>query len=407
MTHTADAPGLVIEPGSRWTRLGIAGEVTPASVIETAVARDGQGSGLQFGDDIHKFSPTKEIYTPVIDGVVHDWDMAPELWRYQAERLGMDIAEQPLTLTEEVWCPVEAKAKALECAFEHLGVPLFQLVKGPVCATFASNGVTGIVVQVGAASASVTPVIDGGVVTKAAMHTRFAGDFIDATLISNLERESVDIVPAYQVKERIRGLPAGRASPAKLGPKGTPSFHSYHVASLVADMKRVCAQVNPQPMKGPEIRGMKPYEFPSGFNLLVGPERLIVAEALFKPTMASIPGSNIPQNAPGISDLIYQSVSKLDASTEVTTALMANIVLAGGTVSLQGLPRRIENDLLQIFPNYAPSFHLRGDHISEHGSIVWSGASILASLGSYDGAWATKSYYDEVGAHQFVEKHYK
>lgn len=407
MTHTADAPGLVVEPGSRWTRLGVAGEVSAASVIESAVARNGDDSPLQFGDDIHAFSPTKEIYTPVIDGVVHDWDMAPELWRYQAAQLGMDISEQPLTLTEEVWSPVEAKAKALECAFEQIQVPLFQLVKGPVCAAFASNCVTALVVELGAASVSVTPVIDGGVESKAAVHTRFAGDFIDATFISNLERQGVDIVPSYQVKERVRGLDAGQASPAKLGPKGTASFHSYQVSCLIADMKRVCAQVNPQPLRGPEIRGVKRYEFPSGFNLLVGPERLLAAEALFRPALSTINGSSIPPNTPGLSDLIYQSLGKVDASSETSSNLISNIVLAGGTTSMQGLPRRIENDLLQMLPNYTPRFHLRGDHIAEHGSIVWSGASILASLGSYDGAWATKAYYDEVGAHQFVEKHYK
>lgn len=67
-----------------------------------------------------------------------------------------------------------------------------------------------------------------------------------------------------------------------------------------------------------------------------GADRLRIGEALFQPSIAGITDK-------GIHDKVFDSVSKSD--NEIRGMLWCNVVLAGGTSMMNGLPERLQKDL--------------------------------------------------------------
>lgn len=404
-------PGIVIEAGSSFTRLGLAGDHCPYYVLSSEYAKD--GDDLLFANDLFNYTPNKEIFTPVIEGVIHDWDPTVTMWKKYIDEIGLEPQEQPLVLVEQPWNPRGNKCKAMEMVFEDMSVPVFSLVKSPLCAAFQSARTSVIVIDVGASGASVTPIIDGAIIHKALMRSRLGGDFLAAEILHYLESKNIPVVPQYQVKYKEANLGPGEPSNVHLEPKGTESYHNLQISRLIDQFNGCVTQVSPtaiptqqvsNPASAAGVRGgVRAFEFPTGYNVLFGAERFNMAEPLFKPSTSSL---SLPENSLGISEMLYQSLNKVDASPEIMTNLLSNIVVCGGTTLLTGFCRRIENDLLTMLPNYQCKFHIEPTP-RDRVSLVWTGASILGSIGTYDDMWVSKEEYAEVGADQLVEKRFK
>ncbi|KAJ8532087.1 hypothetical protein K7X08_012010 [Anisodus acutangulus] len=76
----------------------------------------------------------------------------------------------------------------------------------------------------------------------------------------------------------------------------------------------------------------------------------------------------------------------------------SSILLAGGTALMQQLKERLEKDLLEESPQAARVKVLASGNATERRFSVWIGGSILASLGSFQQMWFSKSEYEEHGA---------
>jgi actin-related protein len=95
------------------------------------------------------------------DGVVRDWDATQDLWEYCLKKeLSVRLDERPLLITDQLWNTNENRTKAMELAFETLKVPAFYMVKSPVASLYATGKGSGLVVDVGAEVATVTPILD-------------------------------------------------------------------------------------------------------------------------------------------------------------------------------------------------------------------------------------------------------
>jgi actin-related protein len=344
------------------------------------------------------------------DGCVQDWESIAAQWKWIYEnKLHIDPRESPLLTTEQPWNPISHKQKALEVAFEELEVPIFSLVQEPLCAAFASQNATALVVNIGSSVTSVTPVIDGSIVTKAALHSRFAGDFVNVHILANLSAREINVVAPYQVKRKAI-LDPGQPSNALLQEFSgiTDSFQSYQVTKVLTEFKETTSRVSDSPITNPSALPNvgRPFEFPDGFNLTFGTERLTTAEALFKPGQFPLNDIQMPEGAlHGLSDLVYHSLTKIDAPQEVIMSLLNNTVLCGGTSLMNGLDSRLEKDLLRMFPNFATRV-FRSQNAVDCKNLVWTGASILASLGTFDQMWVKKQEYEELGA-ELAEKRFK
>ncbi|ANB14652.1 Arp4p [Sugiyamaella lignohabitans] len=236
-----------------------------------------------------------EIASPMTDGIVSDWDATEKLWRYGLEDiLGAQVTEQPLLITEQIWNTDENRKKAMEVAFESLDTPAFYIAKRPVCTLFASGKGSGLVVDIGADIASVTPVLDGLTLFKTSKRSRHAGTYINKHIEALLKASDFDLTPRYLVAARQTGLePGEKATEYKkrslLAPV-TASFHDFQVSRLIEEFKESMAQVQDTPytdeaasQAGTDVYSNRVFEFPDGSSVEYGSERFKVAEPLFKP----------------------------------------------------------------------------------------------------------------------------
>ncbi|KAB5524724.1 hypothetical protein DKX38_022473 [Salix brachista] len=145
---------------------------------------------------------------------------------------------------------------------------------------------------------------------------------------------------------------------------------------------------------------MTPYELPDGQTIEIGADRFKIPDILFNPSLIqTIPGMEnfveIAPNARGLPQMAIESINKCDV--DIRRELYSSILLAGGTASMQQLKERLEKDLLEESPQAARVKVLASGNATERRFSVWIGGSILASLGSFQQTWFSKSEYEEHG----------
>ncbi|KAK9373643.1 actin family [Lipomyces chichibuensis] len=397
---------LVIDPGSSWTRVGFAGEDTPKVVIPTFYGK--AGDNIYVGDnDLHSPRPGMEILSPMSDGCINDWEMTVKIWDYAlSRRLYTEAKEHPLLITEPSWNPPKDREKTTEVAFEEFGVPAFYLAKEAVCSAFACGKPTALVVDVGSAVASVTPIIDGLVLKKATFHSDFAGDFINSHIAALFKSKNITLTPHFMIAKKI---PVEIGQPPQATLKSfdglTESFLEFQRARILNEFKESTSGVLEQSYNEviANIRPARPFEFPDGYNLNFGADRYVTTEPLFQPQAYPLPDSTIDSFSQGITELITTSVNACDVDARAN--LVNNIVLIGGTSLLQGFTERTNIELNQAFPGMKIRIQAPGNS-SERKYAGWIGGSILASLGTFHQMWIGKKEYDEIGP-AVVEKRCK
>lgn len=410
-----DVTAIVIDPGSSYTKVGYSGDLTPKFVLPSVY---GKVDDLYiFGEEVNVVNKGKEIFSPMADGCVQDWNAMSKIWNWiYEEKLAVSASEQPLIVTQPCWNNLENQQRAVEVVFEDLQVPIFSMVNAPVCVAYTtprSMTASGLIIDIGSAVASVTSIIDGHIVEKASSHTRFAGDFLNVNIMKYFESLGITPTPSYQVKQRAHAEPGQPANNNNLyNFSTTESFHNYQLSQLLTEFKESCLQVHRevQQQQIPYPAGMRTFEFPTGYNLPFGPDRYKTTEPLFKPLESGLLEENTSTNQiQGLTDMILNALSKTPQHTSgnnstltVLHKLLANIVITGGTGRLSDLPQRIEKEIAFSFQKLQVSLS-----IDYKLNAAWQGASIIGSMGNYHQPhWISKQEYDEIGA-GIVETRFK
>ncbi|AOW07735.1 actin family [Yarrowia lipolytica] len=409
-----EVTSIVIECGSSYTRVGFSGDDLPKVVIPTKYGKYTNDKGedvYEFGlENVHRPVAGKEIYSPVQDGCIQDWDGVAKLWEYAIkEKLKVDdLSEYPLVITEQMWNSSARRAKIAEMCFDKFRSPAISFVKNPLCTAYAAVRPNSIIVEIGSAVASVSTVLDGNVVTKASFHSKFGGDFLNYLILEEFKRKQVEVIPSYLVKKKKDINDPNPSTFLRELPGMTDSYKNFEIERVLDNFKETTLQVNYHPIMPhtplpPNIQ--RPYEFPDGSTYIAEQERFGIAESLFRPVEFGPPGV-VPEGTLGISELIYHAVLKTDPKAEVQMELLNNIVVVGGTTLLNGLTARIHRDMAQFFTQ----FHVKQPYLSvtstERKSLAWTGASVFASLGNFGSSWVIKQEYEEQGA-DVIDKRFK
>jgi actin-related protein 4 len=480
---------LVLDTGSYWTRVGFAGEDSPRAVIPTHYGSmlagvdaeelpdaDGPAVGgpkktYYFGDsDLNYPRPGMDISNPMKDGVVQDWDAITSIWSHGLENiLQTDAKDSPMLFTEQIWNSDASREKMMEVAFEHFEAAATYIVKSPVCSLFASGKGSGLVVDIGAAVTTVTPVLDGLVLFKNSRRTEYAGNFVNQKTAELFKKLNIDVTPYYMIASK-EVVPTG--SPAKFVPKSfvaplTTSFHDYQISRVYDEFKESQVQVadSPLPIDGNETNNtsgeglsVRKWELPTGASYDLKVDRYQVGEYLFNPDPSK--RRDPPTQKSNLSDgtasdakiantegdgenkekatqkdkdskekeeevtasLLYtdrttSSFSDLglsdlivDSITKCDVDIQANlanhIVITGGSSLIQGLTDRTFNDLTQALSGLKIRIHAPGNTMERKYS-AWIGGSILASLGTFHQLWISKQEYQEVGPAKLLEKRFR
>ena len=395
---------LVLDPGSYYTRAGWAGEEMPKSVVSSTVGVLSDGRIAAGDNAIQTPQRGMEMKNYFTDGVITDWDACEAVWQYSlVDRLRATPSEHPLLITEPVFNPTDVRQKMAEIAFEKYNVPAFYLAKQPVCATFALGKSTALLVDIGAQVMSVTPVYDGLVLRKAALHQPLAGNVVSECVLSQVSKPGLNpITPYYLISKRASAVEPGTPitdavlrNSTDLGV--TPSFHRWQQERVLQHFKETTCQVMETTYDETTAtnRPGRLFEFPDGYQDIYSKTRFTSTEPLFSPSM--LRGSALPtfsKELIGLSTMVQQSLSACDP--DLRGPLLYNVLVTGGSSLIQGLTDRLMAELQIANPGAKVRVMASGNTV-ERTSGKWIGGSILASLGSFHSLWISRQEYDAAG----------
>lgn len=457
-------PAVVIDNGSDTTRAGFALEDIPSVVFNSNYQIDANGNTIVGDSEISK-NPQLEVMTLLDNGLIYNFDNIVHNWEHVYSSLdggnGADAKEHPLMMTEETWNTLKNKAATAQIAFESLQVPLFSLIKTPLAQLYHTGLSSGLVIDVGASTASVTPILDGIIQQKSCFHTKYAGDFANLHSLRSLEAK-LGYLPAQLDYNRLLPLKYAQA-------QATESFRLYYAThNLLSNFKQTMLSVS-EPPPGMALthqyyqqhhHSHPPYfQLPNGEQVTYSDQELIpLTEPLFLPHVYKLPGVPVPEpafdkaNTHGISNLVLFTIKSLESAfmsnvsndnqssnanarfNEILRQLFTNTLITGGGSLFSGFSDRLCGDLQRTAPLVLPNYVITGSYklyispLRNHtaGDInetfdkkfgSWLGAANLASMlnesGEDDGSsvnialdnwFISKADYEELGEDLVIEK---
>ncbi|CAJ0587977.1 unnamed protein product, partial [Mesorhabditis spiculigera] len=369
---------IVFDAGSHSFRCGFAGEEFPTSDISSsigvdeAVAMETDDTSITKRERKIYIGTTKnivprancEIKNFMSDGMIEDWDLFEEMMNYAyKDALRTDSSDHPALFSESAWNDKAKREKLTELAFEKYNVPAYFLVNNAVLAAFANGRTSGLIVDSGATQTSAVPVFDGYAVKHAIVRCPLGGDMIS---------EQIE-----KAKEEVNeGEPAKWTEKANL-PAVTESYDKFMRKLLLQDMAASVLQLCDVPIdpESAEKLPSSPYAFPNGFHKYL---RDVDTSSLMN-----------------VSHLAWSSCGMCDV--DMRPSMYQNVLVTGGNSLILGFTERLSHDLSQKCP---PSARIRlsaPPTSMERRFGPWIGGSILASVGTFQQMWISKTEYEESG----------
>ncbi|KAL0697881.1 hypothetical protein Bca4012_054003 [Brassica carinata] len=337
-----------------------------------------------------------EILSPIKDGIVSDWDLVDNIWEHAFRScLMIDPKEHPMLLAEPPLNTQQQREKAAELMFEKYKVPALFMAKNPVLTSFATGRATSLVVDCGGGSTTISPVHEGYVLQKAVISNPIGGEFLTDCLLKSLEAKGIKIRPRYSFKRKE--VRPGEFQVEDVGlPDTTESYKLFCQRMIVGDIKDSICRVPDTPYDDKSYSNIPTtsYELPDGQTLEIGADRFKTPDVMFNPSIVqTIPGmekyADMIPSVRGLPHMVMESINKCDV--DIRRELYSSVLLAGGTSSMQQLKERLEKDLIEESPHSARVKVLASGNTTERRFSVWIGGSILASLGSFQQMWFSKS----------------
>lgn len=425
---------IVIDNGHDTTKAGFAADELPSLVFNTNYLIGADKKVIVGDEEIDKY-PENEVMTLMENGVIYDFENIVHNWRYAYNNIDngspVDPKEYPLMMTEQSWNTNKNKLKTCEIVFEEMEVPLFSLVKKPLCQLYHMGRSNGLVIDVGSATTTMTPVLDGIIQNKATFYSKYGGDFADINIMEYLKTK----MPVEQM------LPPEMANASE-------SFKNYQLSKkLIKDFKLTQLNVSDSPPDQVLYQfNPKHYQLFNKRYITLESEQNQILESLFQPNKnylgqsIALPPPNFEKpTTNGLSLFILSTLKSLENTilsseqnnynkfNEILRDLYSNILITGNSSALNGLQQRIINDLYKLTNQYFPNYiftqpnrlilsTLNNYQLNDLNEVwdkkfnTWLGASNLSLMLNEDSSIAmnnwfmTKQDYEELGEDLVVEK---
>lgn len=451
-----DVEAVVGDVGTSLSKFGLAGEDTPTLVLPTAVGKkpppppvDGEAKPPQsyvIGDLHH--ARDVEVLRPIEACAVANWDALERIWGFAFDRLRVDPAAHPV-ITSAASCFANDALhnaasrdgeKYLELMFEQFRVPAFYMAKDAVLDAFAFGRSAALIAEIGAGATRVVPVFDGYALERPAQYSTVGCNQLSKYLAHLVTKNHANVsvrprctfsrsVNPQTGKMEVKLLPTEMVTP----PLMPASYLKFMKAEVFRDMREATCLTSISPLPDNHSHGHSPhshaskagsahvkqdypantgdvsfesarYELPDGQAVVLERERYQVGEFLLHPKNFETAVVKTEQHAAaaartpakGLHRMLYDAVQLCDA--DLRRDMLSNIILCGGGALTPGLTERLHAELSAMVPS---TFKVRFTSVQkvERQFSVFIGASILASLGSFQQLWISKQEFEEVGAH--------
>jgi len=358
---------VVIDNGSGVIKAGFAGESAPKCVFSAIVGRPKHpkvmAGGLEgdafVGPAAQEHRGMLAIRYPLEHGVVKHWDDMEKIWSYVYQDGLKTLAEEhPALITEPPLNPRNNRVKLAEVFFETFNVPSLFISMQAVLSVYASGRTTGVVLDSGDGVTHVVPLYEGFALPHSIRRVDLAGRDVTRQLQLLLRKAGHSFVTSaeLQIVQQIKEQHCRVA----FDPLKEEEDASYTTASTAASFK-----------------------LPDGSGITIGPESFRAPEMLFQPRL-------VGHEEGGFPELLNDAITSSDV--DLRKALYSNILLAGGTTLLEGLGKRLLNEVKSLAPS---NIKIKITAPPERQTSTWIGGSILASLTEFPRMTITSAEYRE------------
>ncbi len=347
------------------TQLGLGAVELPDGGRERYQSRAAATSGAHcteyvIGDALRELRGVVALMSPMRRGAVRNWDAAEALWRHTITTgLSTNADDHPTLITENPSVARPNREKLAEIFFDSFRVPALYIATPAVLALYAAGRTGGLVLDVGADTATALAVSAGHLATtKNSHHAELGGVDVDERLGLLLRKSGSALGTSASEQRAVR-----RAKERFCYVAERPGEEEAAIRKTDANV--AC------------------YELPDGNTLYLGPERFRAPEILFRPALAGM-------ESPGVAELVHGAVE--DADIELRKGLYSNVLLTGGTTKMRGFAKRLLGEVRNFAPKGA---RVRVLAPKDRLTTAFTGGTILASLTTFKEMTVTKEeWYD-------------
>ncbi|XP_059055392.1 uncharacterized protein LOC131849348 [Achroia grisella] len=363
-----EKPAVVIDNGSYSIKAGFASDNHPVSMFRTVVGRPSYLKGkygreayeVFIGDNAMANLEDLELNHPVQNGRIVNWDNIERIWHHVFyKELKVAPEDRAVILTCSVTSPIAEKIKSCEVFFETLNAPALCVQSEAVLSLYGVGQTTGLCVDIGHDTTTVSPVYEGGLVQYARMQTNYAG-----AQVSNILKEILqDRKYNFDIK----------------------------CETIIDDIKRMLYVTPDCAMSRWNYQRI--YTLPSGENIDVSQETFMCGEMFFQPNLFQVDKTKYLS----LQEAIVTSCLKCDA--ELRSDLYDVIVPCGGLAVVPGLSNRLADELESLVKRPVNVICSSESYVT-----TWLGGATFAGLSDSKKMWINKQQYDDYGAKIVINK---
>lgn len=365
MKANEDGPPVVVDFGTSLIKAGLAGESTPSIVFPPIV---GKGKGKRdrcfFGESAIYCRGEVDLSYPIFQGTIADWDDVERIWShlfYNEFRIPPE--DRSLLFTEPEHCTEAQRERFFEIFFERLDLPAACVIL-PSVATIYSPGIastTGLVLECGDSVSHIVPIYEGFAIRNSIVRFDVSGGDLTTYLGELMNHRGYQFKNTYYDRYILRKM------------KENVCFVSKN---FQVDLDTMIAPV-----------GDRTYEASEVMTVNIGNEMFRCAEALFNPEMVDGKKKRI-----SIAEAANEAIMR--CSPDLRGALYSNVVMTGATM-FEGFAERMKSELLKIAPSDVKIVVSKPSEGVKY--PAWTGASMFASLSTFQDACLSREEYYERG----------
>lgn len=277
----------MIDFGSGLVKAGLSTDEAPTLIFPSKVGRpreafkDELSEPYYIGDQLNDYELTQKLslYTPIMNGVIMEWDDAELIFRYIYEKLGVQSQKHPLVMTEPPFIPLESREQLTAMMFDTFQVPCLTIQLAGLLALTGQGKTTGLVLDIGQDLCHTIPVWEGNCFVQAIGKLQLGGHDLNvlfAKLLSqsgNALTSSADRLQAAKMKEESTNFVCfkKRKNCIKILFQTSNSYPKRHPKSFFhKNFVEIACYTSEDPFQ--EEAEFIDYKFPGGRVISVGDE---------------------------------------------------------------------------------------------------------------------------------------